>query len=204
MTAQIVLAAGRSERMGVPKALLDFDGRTALELALAAGAEAGVEESVVVLGAAADRILARHERTPPPGGVRWVRNDDPLSEQFRSLQVGLASLREGPPEAFFIHPVDHPLATAADYRLLIAALSADTTGATLFVLSHGGRRGHPVLCRRSIAGKLLSLGPEATARDVLEKEPILYVLTENAGAREDMDTPEDYQRLLALYRARRP
>ncbi len=210
-TVQIVLAAGRSERMGSSKPLLDFGGRTALRLALDAAAGAGVLESVVVVGKSAPEVMAAHAAKQLPLGVRWVKNDEEGSEQLRSLQLGLAACRGEGFDGFFIHPVDHPLATPADYGLLLKAFSAVHEGgergasgasdasASVFILSHGGRRGHPILCRWPVAEMLLSLGPPATARDVIEKERIAYVVTPNAGVREDMDTPEEYGRVLAIF-----
>ena len=60
--AAIVLAAGESERMGKPKALLDFDGRTALSLAIDACREGGAYRIVVVLGAHAKEVSESLEK----------------------------------------------------------------------------------------------------------------------------------------------
>jgi molybdenum cofactor cytidylyltransferase len=193
--------------MGSPKALLDFDGRTALRLALDAAAEAGVERSVVVLGGDAEEVLAREPLDGLPIRARAVRNLEEGSEQLRSLQIALESLDGEAYDAFFVHPVDHPLAAAADYRLLLDAFrvggSQDGRAATVHILSFARRRGHPILCDRSLAPKLLALPGDRTARDVIERERIAYVTTTNAGVIEDMDTPEDYRRLAEAHRARR-
>jgi CTP:molybdopterin cytidylyltransferase MocA len=187
--------------MGSPKALLDFDGRTALRLALEAAAGAGVGESVVVLGRDADRILEREPLARLRIRARSVRNLEEGSEQLRSLQIALAAIEGEAYDAFFVHPVDHPLAAASDYRLLLDAFRAGGE-ATVRILSFGRRRGHPILCDRSVAPKILALPGERTARDVIERERIAYVTTPNAGVIEDMDTPEDHRRLVEQYRAR--
>jgi molybdenum cofactor cytidylyltransferase len=186
--------------MGSPKPLLRFDGRTALEIVLSAAAEAGVEKSVVVAGKNGREVMDGHALWRRSPRVRWAFNDEEGSEQLRSLQIGLAALGGEALEGFFLHPVDHPLVTAADYRLLLEALAASRGGAGVFILSHARRRGHPILCRGALAEKLQALLPAQTAREVIEREEISYVLTPNAGVLEDMDTPEDYQRLLGLYR----
>jgi molybdenum cofactor cytidylyltransferase len=196
---QIVLAAGRSERMGTTKALLPFGKRSALALALDAAAGAGLQESIVVVGANAGEIRAAQDGASCATKVTWVRNEEAGSEQLRSLQVGLSAFDWERVESFFIHPVDYPLATSQDYLLLLEALAAGKPEATVYLLSHNGRRGHPVLFRAALAEKFLALRPGATARDVVEAEKHAYVVTENSGVLEDMDTPEDYERLLGGY-----
>src|SRR5256886_3891836 len=86
----IVLAAGASSRMGRPKALLDFDGRTALDLILEAVRGQGTP--IVVLGPNHDEIRARVEMD----GVQVAYNLEVDSGQTASLRAGLALL---PPEA---------------------------------------------------------------------------------------------------------
>jgi molybdenum cofactor cytidylyltransferase len=205
-TAQIVLAAGRSRRMGRPKALLDFDGKTALRLVVEAAAGAGVERSVIVAGPGATARGLGVEDVPL--AIRWVTNPDPESEQAASLKLALEDLAAPGKEcgeridAFFFQPVDFPLVTARDYRLLLEALAADRGATPVFYLSAAGRRGHPVLCRVALAAELCALGPDGSARDVLARQPAAHVLTENLGVIDDMDTPEDYERLLAAYRGR--
>ena len=104
---QIVLAAGRSERMGTTKALLQFGKRSALALALDAAAGAGVEESIVVVGENASEVLAAHDVASSGTTVTWARNEEEGSEQLRSLQVGLNAIAREMIGCFFIHPVDY-------------------------------------------------------------------------------------------------
>lgn len=194
---QIVLAAGRSQRMGSSKPLLDFDGRTALELVLEAGRSAGCPGSVVVVGHRADEIRRAHEKVPD---VVWVLNDDPKSQQLRSLQLGLGAVPAD--SAFFVHPVDCPLVRPTDYRLLIDALRSGERDVGVYYITHGSRHGHPVLCRPSVATKLLALNPDQTARDVIKKEPFIEVHTENEAVLRNMNTPEEYSDMLEVYRTR--
>src|SRR5438067_8801497 len=98
----IVLAAGASSRMGRPKALLDFDGRTALALALEA--MAGLAPPIIVLGPNRPEIEARVNLS----GARVAINPDVSRGQSASLRAALAMLPlEG--EAFVFMPVDYPL-----------------------------------------------------------------------------------------------
>ena len=197
----MVLAAGRSSRMGRPKPLLDFDGRAALELVLDAGAGAGVAESVVVAPAGLEAALSE-VTIRSRARKRIVVNPDPGSEQVRSLQLALETIRNERPEAFLVHPVDYPLALADDYRLLLDAFRGSPGGSDVFIPSHGGRRGHPILCAGALLEAFLRLPPGGTARDVISSSKVAHVTTSNAGVLEDMDTPEEYARLLDIYRAR--
>lgn len=198
--AQVILAAGRSERMGEPKPLLRLGGKTLLQRVLEAAFAAGVDRSVVVLGVHhGAEVRAAHEPLADFRPVLWARNDDPASEQLESLKIGLRALEHEPPRAWFLHPVDCPLVRAADYRLLMDAIRAETeVPESVFVPSHARRRGHPLLCRWELTPEFLALPPGATARTVIERQPIRYVPTSNPGVLEDVDTPSDYEKLKRL------
>ncbi len=194
----IILAAGASSRMGRPKALLDFDGRCCLELALAAVRRFGTP--ILVLGPNHEEIRAR----VPLDQVQVAYNLEVESGQAASLKAGLALL---PPEAeaFFFLPVDVPLLTSDDVLRLADAYWANRDPRkTVFIPSHEMRRGHPVLCRRELAAEILALPPGASARDVIDRVPgrVGYIATPNPNVLMDMDTPEDYVRCLGAYRAR--
>lgn len=184
--------------MGTPKALLEFDGRTALEIAVEA--VRGHAPPIVVLGPNHEEIRKR----APLRGVRWVYNLDVESGQTQSLRVALMLL---PPaaEAFFFMPVDYPLVSAAEVGRLVAAYRDNTDPAkSVFIPSHDLRRGHPVLCRRALADEFAALKSGGSARDVLNRDNprVSYVIYPEAYVLMDMDTPEDYARCLDAYRAR--
>jgi CTP:molybdopterin cytidylyltransferase MocA len=196
----IILAAGASTRMGRPKALLDFDGKTALELAL--DAVAGHGTPVVVLGPNHEEIEAAVDLRRR--STRTALNLDVHSGQTASLVRGLSAL-PAQADAFFFMPVDFPLVSAADVARLVEAYRADRDASTsIFIPSHGMKRGHPVLCRRELAAEFRALPADASAREVIDRDParIAYVLFPDAHVLMDMDTPEDYVRCLGAYRAR--
>jgi len=193
----VILAAGGSTRMGRPKALLDFDGRTCLEVALEA--MRGLGPPIVVLGPNRAEIEARVDL----GGARIAVNPDVASGQTASLKAGLALLdREA--EAFLFQPVDYPLVSALEVARIVEAFRSDPLK-SVFVPSHAMRRGHPVLCRRGLADEILALPPGTPARAAIGARPerIAHVLFDEAHVLMDMDTPEDYAGCLAAYRARK-
>lgn len=184
--------------MGRPKALLDFDGKTCLELAL--GAVSGLARPIVVLGPDRDAVQARVRL----GGVQVAVNDDVASGQTASLKKALERLPAGA-DAFLFYPVDYPLVSNVEVARLVGAFRSGESGdKSIFVPSHGMRRGHPVLCRLDLAAEYLALPAGTPARTILEARPerIAYVLFDEAYILMDMDTPEDYARCLESYRAR--
>lgn len=184
--------------MGTPKALLPFDGASCLALVLEACRGAGVVDVVTVVAAGQPSLGAAAAAL----GARVVENFLPEEGQTSSLRAGVAALGGGA-RAFLIFPVDYPLVRAHDVSALLSAYQARAPGQTVFIPSHGGRRGHPVLVDVALAPALLALPPGASARDVLHAHPraIVHVERPDDGVLRDMDTPEDYARCLARFRA---
>ena len=196
----VVLAAGASSRMGKPKALLDFHGHPCVGVVLASCAAAGLQRVVLVTAPAGEavRAAAFHAgiATTP------VINQHPERGMLSSLQEGLRAL-PGDAPAFFIFPVDFPLAPAQEIRRLWLAFAGRSPGQRIFVPSYARRRGHPVLLDAALAPELLALDPTASARVVMQAHAAEIVHLEAADDRVlmDMDTPEDYQRCLARHAA---
>ena len=201
-TALIVLTAGRSSRMGEPKALLRFGKWTALELAVENAITAEVNRVVAVVGHRAEEIRAAHIFTGLPLKFEWVGNLESDSPMLVSLQTALRSLAAVQLDAFFFQPIDVPLLRANDFRELTAAFRARQPGESVFIAAHGNQGGHPVLCDARLIPEFLQVPRDGTARDVIGGQKRVYVDTGNPGVIEDMDTRDDYRRLRQLYEAR--
>ena len=205
--AQIVLSAGRSSRMGEPKALLRFGERAALELVLDAGRFVAKRSIVVV---SPDGASWRDRSGLTGEAIDWVVNEDPAAEQIDSLVCGLQEMDRIETQeeirfaGFFIHPVDYPLSTGDDYaRLTEASCDPRHGAANVLKPRWKGRHGHPVFCRRPTATAFLRASATGkTARDVIRTIGSLGIDVENAGVTDDMDTPEDYRRLLQIFEGR--
>jgi molybdenum cofactor cytidylyltransferase len=184
--------------MGRTKALLDFDGKTCLELALEA--VRGLGTPVVVLGAAREEIQERVKL----GSVQLAINEEVERGQTASLKVGLECLSPAA-AAFLFYPFDFPLVSSDEVATLLDSfLRNKDPNKAIFIPSYSMQRGHPVLCRRAIAEEFLALPDGAPARTVINFKPtrIAYVNFEQAYILMDMDTPEDYAKCLEAYRAR--
>jgi molybdenum cofactor cytidylyltransferase len=191
----IILAAGASSRMGRTKALLPlppgdwFLGR--LHGTLLA---AGVEEIIAVIGHDTEAIEAAVSAANL--GLRLVRNRDASRGQLSSLIAGLDALPPGDATAVLVTPVDLPLVSAATVRRVLDAWKA--SGAPIVRPERRGRHGHPVIFGASILPELRAADLRAGARPVIQahRGEILDVPVDDDGAFEDIDTPEDYARIV--------
>jgi molybdenum cofactor cytidylyltransferase len=190
----LVLAAGRGERMGMPKALLDLEGMTALERVLRTAAGAGLGPPMVVLGFAAKQVLSVLTLPAAAFGTRFAVNPEPERGQTSSVQTGLVALAPLPPEvaAIALWPVDHALVEAEDVTALVGAARAHPES-TVVLPSHGGRAGHPALLRRALFPAILALAPDAPLRDLVREERPRTTYVERPSDRVlvDLDTPAD-------------
>jgi molybdenum cofactor cytidylyltransferase len=187
----IILAAGASQRMGTPKALLDLHGETFVARLTRVMGES-CDSVTVVLGKHAEQI-----RPHVSNRARVVINPDPERGQLSSLQTALAELPDDAAGIAFI-PVDCPAVSEVTVAEL-AKCFAQRAASTLFVIPRmGNKRGHPVFAARSVADEFLTLEPTGEARAIVHKyvAQTQYVEVTDAGIFADIDTPEAYQRLL--------
>ena len=190
MISAIVLAAGKSERMGRPKALLPIQGRTFLENILAAISRTSIEDAIVVLGHHRDQI----ERNVSLPSV--VFNADYEQGMIRSFQAGIRELSWDTAGAF-LFLVDHPLVEPTTIESMIMNLAPNR----IVLPTFERRRGHPVLFSSEVLEEILALGPSEGANIVVRKNPdrIIEVPVNAPGILVDIDTPEQFERLRKDY-----
>jgi CTP:molybdopterin cytidylyltransferase MocA len=187
------MAAGLSRRMGACKQLLPLDGKTVIGCCLETLLDGGISEVVVVVGPEGDAVADAVRNYP----VRVVRTSDPEGDMADSVRSGRDSL---PPEVsgVMISLCDHPLVESATVKLL-AALHLEHRE-RIIIPVHEGRKGHPTLFPRNLLDELVY---PLTLRDLVRLHPDRLSLVEvsDRGVRLDMDTPDDYRRLIELCRA---
>ena len=187
MIAAIVLAAGKSERMGRPKALLPLRGRTFLENIVDAISKSSIDNTLVVVGHHKEEI----ERSVAAGLL--VFNPDYEKGMITSLQTGIRALPANLDGAM-LFLVDHPLVDSKTIDALIERLRPGH----VVVPTFQGRRGHPVLFAADILEEILALPPTQGGNIVVRKDPsrIIEVPLTAPGILVDIDTPEQFRRLL--------
>lgn len=191
-TFAIVLSAGLSRRMGRFKPLLPLGGCRTIERVVNFFQAAGVSEVLVVVGHRADEI-----RQASAGlNVRWVENPQYKNEMFASVQAGIHALPTHC-RAFFVHPVDIPLVRPHTATRLMAALT--DTSAPILYPAFDGRRGHPTLIRAGLGPRILEWTGSGGLKSFLAHHDAdsLELPVVDEAVLLDLDTPEDYQHMLA-------
>lgn len=191
----VVLAAGRSRRMGEPKALLGLDGVTLLARAVRALRDGGCGEVVVVAGPVDESVPRRIAEAVRAEGARPVHNPLPHAEQIDSLRVGLRALAPGA-RAAVVTPVDLPGIGARTVGALIRAWEA--RAAPVVVPTLRGTHGHPTLFAREVFGELLHGSLAEGARSVVHAHAhdLEAVPIPDEGVLHDVDTPEQFRRFV--------
>lgn len=191
MVPGIVLAAGRSERMGREKALLEAGGESFLARTVTCLREGGCDRILVVVRAGAPRL----EEAVESAGARVVRNDARRSQQIDSIRLGLHAAPSVSTAAIIL-PVDHPLIQPTTVARLIATHRAHPAAIVRPLLS--GRPGHPTLFSRSVWPALSDPELPRGAESVVESPDVerIDIEVDDAGILADIDTPEAYERYL--------
>ncbi len=182
----LVLAAGQSTRMGRPKPLVRLGDRALLEWVLEALRGARVNETIVVLGADADRVRA----ALPVDRVRVVVNAAYPEGMSTSLRAGVGALS---PEAraFLVVLGDAPFVRTSTIDALIAAY--ERGGARIVLPVYEGVRGNPVLIDRSLANEVDRITGDQGCRALRLSHPeeTREVPVDDPGVIIDLDTPEE-------------
>ena len=194
MIAGIVLAAGRSRRMGQPKAFLRLGGLTFLERAVAALRDGGCGEVVVVAGPPDEDAAREIADAAAHLGARVAVNPDSGSEQVDSLRAGLRALGQEVKAAVVV-PVDGPGVDEVTVRAVIEAFGREPYPRVVQPFD-GQRHGHPVLFSRAVWPELMADPLPDGARTVIHAHDAGRAEVHVARLAADVDTPDDYRRLL--------
>ncbi|MFN8598037.1 MAG: selenium cofactor biosynthesis protein YqeC [Anaerolineae bacterium] len=193
-TAGIILAAGASTRMGQPKALLLWRGEPFVRQVARTALAADLSPVIIVAGDYVAEIQAAVSDLP----VQVIHNADWAAGQSTSVKAGLNTLPDTVGSAIFLL-ADQPHIPIE----LVKALQTQhaQTLSSIIVPLIEERRGNPVLFDRVTFVDLLSLSGDVGGRAVFAKYRVAYVPWPDANLLLDVDTPEDYQRLLAATQA---
>ena len=187
----LVLAAGESRRMGEPKLLLPYRGRTVIEAVLESAAASRAGGTLVVLGGEADRI----EEKVAGRAVARTRNPNFAEGMLSSVQWGIRGL-PGDVRAAVVLLGDQPWIAASTIDRVIGAFLEGKKG--LVYPAFRGKGGHPLLVDLGRYRKEISrLDPSEGLRGLLRRHPgdVLRLEVETPEILEDLDLPEDRPKL---------
>ena len=196
----IVLAAGRSSRMpGSQKLLLDIDGVPMVRHVYEAASEGGCHQTVVVY--AEDDVMRALD-----GRAELVFNAKAHTGMASSLQAGLKAMRQEI-EAAVILLGDQPLVGARTVATLLRAWRREGSRPAVAV-SQGsdgdGGWAPPVVLSRDLWDDLMKLKGDAGARQVLHGRPEALDVVPAPGRPDDIDTPDDYAKIVRLFPRKKP
>lgn len=193
-TAGIILAAGASTRMSQPKALLMWRDEPFVRQVARTALGAELSPVIIIAGDSFAQIQAVVSDLP----VQVIHNADWAAGQSTSIKAGLSVLPEIIGSAVFLL-TDQPHIPIELVNSL-KAQHAQTLSPIVAPLIDD-RRGNPVLFDRATFRDLLALSGDVGGRAAFSKHPVTYVPWHDANLLLDVDTPADYQRLLALTEA---
>ena len=188
--ALLLLAAGASTRMGRPKQLLPYHGRTLLRHAAETAVVAGCTPIVLVTGALHDELLAEIVGLP----ILAVHNPDWETGMASSIRAGLTAVAAAAPRAVLVMLTDQPLVTPELLRQLIVQQQA--TQAPIVAAAYGETLGVPAIFDKSLLPELLKLqGAQGAGRLIARLGAAVGQVAFPAGLL-DVDTPAQYTALL--------
>lgn len=187
----IVLAAGRSTRMGRPKPLLRVGKESFVERAVRVLQEGGCRGVTVVV----DDAAAETARLAEQAGARIVVNDAAESEPIDSIRLALAILPDDTAWVAIL-PVDHPLVEPGTVMRLIEA--AHALGGAVVRPVHHGAPGHPGLFARRTITTFFRSDLEHGAHSVVEAygDEVIDIPVHDPGVTADLNTPAELQHWL--------
>jgi molybdenum cofactor cytidylyltransferase len=191
----VILAAGLSTRMGRPKALLPLGcGDSFLTRIVRTLQASDIARIAVVVGPRSAEI--REALASASLEVQVIENPDPHAGQLSSLIAALSVIEGQNVDGLMVTLVDVPLVSIETVRRVRDAYFR--CRAPIVRPVKEGRHGHPVIFDRSVFAELRAADPSAGAKAVVRAHAheASEVTVEDEGAFLDIDTPEDYRRLI--------
>jgi molybdenum cofactor cytidylyltransferase len=184
----IILAAGESKRMGFPKMLLTFNGKTMIEEVIANVTESKVDKTMVVLGANRDKL----EEHIGNLAIKICYNENYNEGMLSSVKCGFRNL-PADFNAALVFQGDQPLISPNAIDAVIDAYISSRMGIVIPVFNE--RRGHPLLIVSKYKDEIEKLSFSEGLHSLSRKfsDDVFEVKTNVSGILRDFDTYEEYK-----------
>lgn len=189
-TGIIILAAGESTRLGYPKQIAQFNGKTLLQLAIDAANDSKADKRVLVMGAFRDEI----KKTFPGASIPNIPNPHFQKGMSSSIKVGMEyMLKFNRPDQVIIMLCDQPFVDAKILNKLIATQKKEGKG--IVACAYSKTVGVPILFSEAYFKELVELAGDEGAKNIaLAHEDDLVTVSFPRG-KVDIDTEEDLRDL---------
>lgn len=190
----IILAAGASTRMGTPKQLLLYRGRSFVRHITEVAIASVCQPIAVVLGAHAQRIKPEVSQLP----VQVVENQQWAQGMSSSLRVGMEALNAMNPklEAVAIALCDQPFVSSQTLDQLVEAYHF--TGKPIIASEYAGTLGVPAVFSRTLFSEFMALKSTEGAKQIIKKHIHEVFSVPFAEGSIDIDTPKEYEQFKTL------
>ncbi len=190
MISAIILAAGEAKRMGKLKQLLPLGKCTVLEKTIKNVVASRVDETIVVLGYQADKIIPKIATTT----VKIVVNPHYSGGMSTSIISGLQAVEEKS-DAIMVVLADQPFIDSHIINHILEEFAKHSKG--IIIPTYGGKQGHPVIISLKYKSELLALKGDIGARELISRhsEDVYLVNVDSYGIIVDIDTKEEYKLL---------
>lgn len=199
----ILLAGGKSERMGQPKGLLKYHNKAWLRHQLDVYRSAGGQRAVIVLGYSPETYLnalpelsLTQETRRGSLRITTVLNEQPKFGPFSSIQTGAFPLLRENYDCFFFLGIDRPAPDPETWQRLVLEFAKEIKMA---YPRYNGKNGHPVLLSADFAKEIINIAPENARmdmiRDTLPEKQRSTIETMDAFTAMNINTPAEWNAL---------
>ncbi len=187
----LILAAGAATRLGLPKQLLKFKGKTFISKNIETALSTNAENICVVLGSNAEAIQNEIKDFP----VEIYFNEKWQSGMGSSIRFGLECLlnMNSDLSAIIVMLCDQPLIESKHINLLIEKF--EQTKKPIIASTYKNTNGVPALFSKEIFAELLKIKGDKGAKKLIKSFPELVATVEMPEAEFDIDTPKDLHKL---------
>lgn len=189
----IILAAGASTRMTKYKQLLRFKGESLLKAIVDKCQQLELNEIVCITGYLDHELKAEAMNED----ITFIHNTKHKEGMVGSLQLGINHVNESSADAALVLLTDQPLIPLSHYQSMISTLVEHK--AQLVATSYNEIIGVPAIYTRQYFQEIMALDNNSSAKSILIRHRKDMLTIDCALAGIDVDTDEDYQKLLDQY-----